>query len=81
MSQSHVTSSSSSPLHDNIPNSNQPQEEPWTQIPYAPQNATQAPWTQIPHPQQGYSSLPFWSPQPFGANYIPPIFPTFNGNG
>jgi hypothetical protein len=25
--------------------------------------------------------LPFWSPQPFGANYIPPIFQTFNGNG
>ncbi|GAU18428.1 hypothetical protein TSUD_231660 [Trifolium subterraneum] len=96
MSESHITSSSNSPLHDNnIPNSNQPQQEPWpqipyapqdathepwTQIPYAPQNTTQAPWTQIPYaPQQGYSPpFPFWSPQPFGANYISPIFPTFN---
>ncbi|KAK2372469.1 hypothetical protein QL285_073596 [Trifolium repens] len=82
MSQSHITSSSSSsgsPSHDNIPNSNQPQQEPSNfQWPYPPQNATQAPWTQIPHPQQGYSPLPFWSPQPFGANYIPPIFQTVN---
>ncbi|WJX55208.1 hypothetical protein P8452_41004 [Trifolium repens] len=81
MSQSHITSSSSSGSlsHDNIPYSNQPQQEPSNfQWPYAPQNATQAPWTQIPHPQQGYSPLPFWSPQPFGANYIPPIFQTFN---
>lgn len=61
-----------SSLHDNVPSSNQQQQQPsMFQWPYTTQNPTQAPWQQLPHPQQGNHL--FCRPQLFGWHANPVV--------
>jgi len=60
-----------SPLHGNVPSSNQQEQPSMFQWPYPIQNAPQAPWQQFPHPQQG--TQVFWPPQMFGWQPTPAV--------